>query len=165
MPLIGGSWLLLLSMLSMLYGKFLLVVLFIFTFVMFLLYWVWWKYSLSNCFFEMYPLLSNSFLAKAWFSRSILWFSCFRTEILSDLGPTELLLLPGTMKPLEDPPNYEREKLRAIIGEFLAICLILLGAGTTLDHFPLEISTSLFRSIWLLRFMLWFFSVIGINHW
>ena len=67
--------------------------------------------------------------------------------MLRDLGPTDPLFVPGMAKPLEEPPNCDSEKFRAMTGDCLAICLILLGAGTTLDHFPLEISTSLLSSI------------------
>jgi len=58
--------------------------------------------------------------------------------MFNDLGPTEPLFVPGIKKPADEPaPNWESEKFLAIAGECFAIYLILFGAGTTLDHFPL----------------------------
>ena len=55
-------------------------------------------------------------------------------------------------------PMFEMLKFLAILALYLLICLILLGAGTTEDHFPDEISTNLLSKIWLFLFIAMWFS-------
>ncbi len=91
--------------------------------------------------------MSKSLFANAWFSRSILSFSLFLTEIFSERGPTELLLPWKAKFEFEiELPIYEIEIFFAILLFYFVICLILFGAIATLDHFPHDISTSLLRS-------------------
>ena len=117
----------------------------------------------------MNPVLSNSFFANAWFSLSILSFSLLLIWIFKDWGPIEYDFdwkrrefesfgLADTVT----PPNWESEtffvKLLSLI-----IFLSRLGANATLICFPHEISTSLFRRIWLCLLIVTFYSILKLK--
>jgi len=101
------------------------------------LYLIWLCQSLSRFFLFKTACLSNNRLANAWFSRSILSVSLFRTSMFRLIGPD--------------------------LGPALTLWFLLAtlrGAVTTLDHFPDEISTSLFSKIWLSLLIVRFFSLV-----
>ena len=90
---------------------------------------------MSNCFFLRTACLSNSLLAKAWFSFSILSVSLFLIPMFKLVGPLSIL---GCTDRVD----------------------LFFGAGATELHLPLLISTSLFKRIWLSLLIVIFFSFV-----
>ena len=90
--------------------------------------------SLSRSFFLSTACLSNSLLAKAWFSFSILSVSLFRIPIFKLVGPFS--------------------------DGYCDLFTRFFGAGATELHLPLLISTSLLSKIWLSLLIVRFFSLV-----
>ena len=102
-----------------------------------LLYLIWFLQSESRFFLFKTAYLSNNRFANAWFSFSILSVSLLRLIIFKLIGPFGFTFT-----------------------EWVLLAAVLFAPADTLLHFPLLISTSLLRRIWLSLLMVIFRSFV-----